>query len=626
MGISWLDVQLGVRMLIRYKGLTLAGGLALAIAIGLGAGWYDVMRDQLHPTLPLPDGDRFVEVEVRNAASNAAEQRVLHDFLNWRTEVRTIEDLGAYRTIERNLILGDARPEPLPVAEITASAFRVARVPPLLGRPLLDADEQPGAPPVVVLGYRVWQQQFGGRPDVIGRTLQLGRAQLTVVGVMPEGFAFPENHKFWIPLQLPSSGYAPLEGPAVFLFGRLAPGMQPPQATAEIAALISRVAATSPATHQHLRPRVFPYGAQDLGGGSWIDFAITHGPVLLVLIVACANVGTLVYARTATREAEIAVRHALGASRARIVGQLFVEALVLAAVAAVVGLFVADLVLRLVFAYIGGGLAFLDPSRPEIRNGDLCRAAGGRCRGDSRSAPSNQSHWIGRAATPDQWRRRCHTAVREGVDDGDDRAGRADGDLYCSGDGDVQGDSARSRHPEPVPGRTVSRRGDHGRSRQRGTPPRRSGRQRGVRVRGACRAVIWRARTTHRTGTGRPGDHVRRPAAGHGTARCAASRWRPSPGADPISVPELWTAAVGPGYFEMFDRPILSGRDFHGGDRSPGARSVVVNEAFARRYTKGEQSRRPARAVSRVRPGTTSAVARHRWDGPRHRHGADQCG
>ena len=99
MGISWLDVQLGVRMLIRYKGVTLAGGLALAIAIGLGAGWYNVMRDQLHPTLPLTDGDRLVEVEVRNAASSAGELPVLHDFLNWRTDVRTIEDLGAYASL-----------------------------------------------------------------------------------------------------------------------------------------------------------------------------------------------------------------------------------------------------------------------------------------------------------------------------------------------------------------------------------------------------------------------------------------------------------------------------------------------------------------------------------------------
>jgi putative ABC transport system permease protein len=135
MGISWLDVQLGVRMLIRYKGLTLAGGLALAIAIGLGAGWYDVMRDELHPTLPLPDGDRLVEVELRDAASSAGELRVLHDFINWRQHARTIEAWGAYRVLERNLIPGDARPEPVQVAEITASAFRALRVPPLLGRP-----------------------------------------------------------------------------------------------------------------------------------------------------------------------------------------------------------------------------------------------------------------------------------------------------------------------------------------------------------------------------------------------------------------------------------------------------------------------------------------------------------
>src|SRR5688572_28647386 len=106
-------------MLSRFKGLTLAGGLALAIAIGLGAGWYDVMGDQLHPTLPLPDGDRFVEVEVYNAASSAGERRVLHDFLNWRRDVRTIEDLSASRTLERNLILEGARPEPVTVAEIT---------------------------------------------------------------------------------------------------------------------------------------------------------------------------------------------------------------------------------------------------------------------------------------------------------------------------------------------------------------------------------------------------------------------------------------------------------------------------------------------------------------------------
>lgn len=575
MGISWLDVQLGVHMLIRYKGLTLAGGLALAIAIGLGAGWYDVMRDQLHPTIPLPDGDRLVEVEVRSAASSAGELRVLHDFLNWREDGRTIEDLGAYRTLERNLILDRARPEPVRVAEITASAFRVARVPPLLGRPLLDADEQPGAPSVVVLGYSVWQQQFGGRPDVIGRTLQLGRAQLTVVGVMPEGFAFPENHKFWIPLQLPSSGYAPLEGPAVRVFGRLAPGMQPPRATAEIAALTSRVAATSPATHEHLRPRVFPYGAEELGGGSWIDFAVTHGPVFLVLLVACANVGTLVYARTATREAEIAIRHALGAGRARIVGQLFVEALVLAAVAAVVGLFVADLVLRWVFAYLAQGQGLPFWIRPGLKFATVIYAAllavvaAGilgvlpAIKATRSVAPQLKTSGVGGATlrfgkvwTTAMIAQVALTVIcivpawgisREALRDYLIRS-RFPAAQYLAVDIEVDRDA-------PASAERVAQ--------VYGELERRIAQEPGI------RAVTFGDRL--------PGM----------IAPARRAEVEVSPGADPIPVLNLWTAAVGPGYFAMFDRPILSGRDFHRGDLAPGARSVVVNEAFARQHTKG---------------------------------------
>jgi len=102
-GMSWLDVKLGLRMLVRYKGLTLAGGLALAGAIGIGAAWYDVVGDQLHPRLPLPEGHRLVEVEMRNASSSKGEWRVLHDFLNWRRDVRAIEELGAIVGMVRDI-------------------------------------------------------------------------------------------------------------------------------------------------------------------------------------------------------------------------------------------------------------------------------------------------------------------------------------------------------------------------------------------------------------------------------------------------------------------------------------------------------------------------------------------
>lgn len=240
----------------------------------------------------------------------------------------------------------DARPEPVTFAETTASAFRVARVAPLLGRPLIDADEQPGAPPVVVLGYTVWQRYFGGREDAIRRTVQLGRVATTVVGVMPERFAFPVNHKLWVLLQLRPSGYAPLEGAAVRIFGRLAPGATQDQAYAEVTVLTERTAKASPETHEHLRPRVLAYGGESPGDRGWLELSMKHLPILLVLIVACANVGTLVYARTATRDAEIATRYALGATRGRIITQLFIEALVLASVAAFVGLAVANRALK----------------------------------------------------------------------------------------------------------------------------------------------------------------------------------------------------------------------------------------------------------------------------------------
>jgi len=165
------DYKLGFRMLVKFPGLTLAGGLALALAIGLGAGWYDVMSDVLHPRMPFADGDRFVEIQTRSAATSRREYRVLHDFAAWRRDARSLEELGAYRTVERNLVGDDVQSGPVAVAEITASAFRLVAVPPLHGRPLLDADERPGAPSVVVLGYDMWHQRFGGRPDAIGQTM-----------------------------------------------------------------------------------------------------------------------------------------------------------------------------------------------------------------------------------------------------------------------------------------------------------------------------------------------------------------------------------------------------------------------------------------------------------------------
>jgi putative ABC transport system permease protein len=342
-GMAWLsslslDLKLGGRMLVKYPGLTLAGGLALAIALGIGAAWYDMMGKLLSPSIPLPEGDRIVLIETQNILTNEAEPRLLRDFLEWRRELRTVEDLGAFREDVRSLVADNGAPEVMQVAELTAAAFRTARVAPLRGRGLLDTDAAPGAPRVVVLGYDVWQRALGGRSDVVGLSVKLGSTPATVIGVMPEDFAYPYNNDAWTPLSLRAS-YAALEGDGVSIIGRLAPGVTRQQANAELQVIGERASAALPATHANLRPRLLGLG--DLSGDLG-QFTLTNLPVLLVLLIACTTVGTLVYARTATREGEIALRSALGAGRGRIVGQLFVEALVLAAIAAAVGLVAAD--------------------------------------------------------------------------------------------------------------------------------------------------------------------------------------------------------------------------------------------------------------------------------------------
>jgi predicted permease len=349
-GLGWipglsLDLKLGARMLAKHPGLTLVGGLGMAVAIAISAV-FDVTAAVVHTPLPLDDGERLVAIESWDAEINNQERQILHDFTTWREELRAVEDLGAYRDVARNLIVPGGSVEPISVAEMTASGFRAARVPPLLGRPLLQEDERPGAPQVVVIGYAVWQNQFRGDPNVVGRQARLGNTVHTVVGVMPEGFAFPINHRLWTPLRADPAAYERRNGPGIQVFGRLAPGATLEQAQAELTAIGKRTAAAYPETHAQLRSRVLPYGAHFFDDMQGWEISATRLLLTLLLVVICVNVAALVYARTATRMGEISLRSALGASRRRIVAQLFAEALVLAGAAALVGLVIAGLVLR----------------------------------------------------------------------------------------------------------------------------------------------------------------------------------------------------------------------------------------------------------------------------------------
>jgi putative ABC transport system permease protein len=375
LGSSWLDVRLGLRLLVRNWGLTLVGGLAMALAIGIAAVVFAAFDLVIWSPLPLDEGDRVVAIQVWDREAGRRRDTAWQDVERWRAGLQSVDDVGAFQTIRRNIITPDGSVELAAVAEISAAGFRVARVPPLIGRVIVDADLAPGAAPVIVIGHDVWQQRFSGARDVVGRELRLGTDVHTVVGVMPDGFQFPCNFRYWVPLRRGADGMLRNAGPEGVVFGRLAPDATLARAHAEVSALGILPPALRGAQRgggsidaqmsaEATGPRVVPYTFAFTGdferGELGVLWSLSSLLLVLLLVPPCANIAILNYARTVTRQQEFAARHALGGSRARIVWQLFIEALVLTAAAAGVAL----LILRVVSIVAAGRLQSIPGGLP----------------------------------------------------------------------------------------------------------------------------------------------------------------------------------------------------------------------------------------------------------------------
>lgn len=354
--ISWVDVKLGARLLVKHPGLSLVSTLGMTVAVGMGVAAFAVIRGMTSSPLPLSDGERIVAVQnVGPWGMERAASTHLHAMEAWRREVGALEALGAYRTLTRNVIATDGAVAPARITEMTASGFAVAGVPPLMGRRLVEADEAEGAASVLVIGHGVWQDRFGGSPDVLGRTLRIGATRHVIVGVMPPGFAFPVNDRMWAPLRLDPDDHEPGRAPPVWVFGRLAPDAGLEEAALQVAAVTERMAAAYPETHEDLTGQVVSYKRGQVSGPMAWAFYLVQLVVALLLAVIVINVAALVYARTAARVGEIAVRTALGASRGRIVTQLVAEAFLLSSVATVLGLGFAGLATERIGLHIRGG-------------------------------------------------------------------------------------------------------------------------------------------------------------------------------------------------------------------------------------------------------------------------------
>ena len=351
---SVLDLKLGGRMLVKHPALTVIATIAVAFAIAVGTVGFEIARQALWPTIPLPDGNAIVALRNWNVADNASVPASRRDYELWRDGLSTITDLSAVEVEERSIAVGAGPGQPETVANVTASTFALTRVPALMGRTLLEADERGDAEEVVVVGYDFWKNKLDGAADAVGRVIRISGTPVTIVGVMPRGYGFPQRNGVWRPLHLER---IPEASPSLrYVFGRLAPGHPREEATAQVAAIGARAATMFPETRKNVRLQVLslPDAVSDLPDAAALVLASINVFLVLLAALLCGNVAMLLFARAVSRERELLVRAALGASRGRLIMQLFAEALLLCAVGAVVGLMVARFVLARTWTMIEG--------------------------------------------------------------------------------------------------------------------------------------------------------------------------------------------------------------------------------------------------------------------------------
>ncbi len=340
-----LDAKLGMRMLFKHPMLTGVAMLALALGIPSALTVHHVLNVLLSP-LPVPEGERVMGIRHHDLELRDPVMSSVHDFFHWRETLGSFEQIAAARSYLVNINTGDPGAPPVQGSQVSAEAFDVLRIAPLMGRVFGTDDEVRGAPEVVILSEDLWESRFTSDPDIVGRVVRIGRQQSTVVGVMPSSFRFPSDDDVWLPLRAAPTDYPLGEGPQLLVFGRLAEDVTPEQADVEIELVTDRLRADNPERYELLRGEVVEMPILLLGSDDLIrndpEVLLVQSMMMVLLLIVCGNVGTLILARTATRTGEISIRTALGASRVRIITQLFIEALVLALVATGLGLVAAE--------------------------------------------------------------------------------------------------------------------------------------------------------------------------------------------------------------------------------------------------------------------------------------------
>ena len=359
------DLAYAVRVLARRPGFSAIVILTIALGVGANAAIFTVVNGILLQPLPYPHADQIVSFGHEPPQWLSSEP----DFLDYHRELKSFQGLAAYTRREATLSDAD-RPERLAIVRATEDFFPVLGVAPLIGRTFV-ADEYASEPAkVAVLSWSLWQRRFGGDQSIVGSSISIDGVQRTIVGVMPQRFAYPEARTdLWMPIPRFHPEEYERDAHYLFMVGRLKPNVPIAGAFAEANALAKRIMRTYPAffnPREPLTPHI-RYIADDLVGGTRPYLFALLGAVGFVLLIACVNVANLLLLRGESRHKEIAVRSALGASRFRLMVQLVAESLVLAAIGGVIALGLASLGDKRLVALAPESIPRLDEIRVDWR-------------------------------------------------------------------------------------------------------------------------------------------------------------------------------------------------------------------------------------------------------------------